>query len=466
MRSVGAGVIAFAYFVLLAFVPLCCLLFRRVDAATAIVTTTIGGFLFLPVMQIGLPGLPDLTKTSAISLALLLGTSFFTRSPPPPWRHSVLDLFMVGHVLALPLAYLANDFPPYSAMSAVVDNALVWGVPYYVGRRYLSDPRGISIMVRGCFVGALIYVPLCLWEVRMSPQLHLKLYGWFQHDFGQMMRSGGFRPIVFTRHGLEVALWLATGFVAGLGLWKRGGLRQLFGVPLPWLLGALAAALLLCKSLGSLLIAVAMVPVVWFRRGPVLIAVYLAIASTYILARVFLGPEIYGAIAEMARWVPPDRAASFMFRVDMEEVMMRQAWVQPWFGWTMELAGIQLDPWADQESRVVVVTDSLWILSFLQSGLLGLFSIYGLLCAACLRHLPTMRWGGRFGDHLLLAAFVGMQVLDSVPNAMIAPTNILAAGALVAGLRFPAASTLAAVTAAPSRLLRPRRRAVTCETGD
>ena len=411
----------------------------------------------------GLPGLPDLTKTSAISLALLLGTTFFTRSPTPAWRHSVLDLFMVGHVLALPLAYLANDFPPYSAMSAVVDNALVWGVPYYVGRRYLTDAHGIATLVRGCFLGALIYVPLCLWEVRMSPQLHLKLYGWFQHDFGQMMRSGGFRPIVFTRHGLEVALWLATGFVAGLGLWRRGGLRLLHGVPMPWFLAALAVTLLLCKSLGSILLAVAMVPVVVFRRGPLLIVVYMALAMAYLAARVFLGPEVYGTIVDIARWAPPERAASFMFRVDMEEVMIQQAWVRPWFGWTMELAGIQLDPWADQEVRQAIVTDSLWILTFLQSGLVGLFSIYGLFSAACLRSLASLPWRTDSGEQRLLVAFVAMQALDSLPNAMISPANILAAGALIGAARAPvfaaaSAGEPASAPAAGARLLRPRHR--------
>ena len=44
-------------------------------------------------------------------------------------------------------------------------------------------------------------------EVRLSPQINTWIYGFFQHDFIQMMRYGGFRPIVFLPHGLWVAFF-------------------------------------------------------------------------------------------------------------------------------------------------------------------------------------------------------------------------------------------------------------------
>ena len=58
-------------------------------------------------------------------------------------------------------------------------------------------------------LGGLIYVPLCLFEVRMSPQLHNMVYGFAQHSFGQTVRGGGWRPMVFMQHGLAVGLFMS-----------------------------------------------------------------------------------------------------------------------------------------------------------------------------------------------------------------------------------------------------------------
>ena len=56
----------------------------------------------------------------------------------------------------------------------------------------------------------LVYSLPMLFEIRISPQLHRWVYGYFPNDaFVQQMRGGGFRPVVFFPHGLALALFTA-----------------------------------------------------------------------------------------------------------------------------------------------------------------------------------------------------------------------------------------------------------------
>ena len=74
---------------------------------------------------------------------------------------------------------------------------------------------------------ALIYAPLCLLELRLSPQLHRWVYGYHQHDFVQTMRDGGYRPMVFMEHGLMVSFWMAAAALTAFWLWHERTFRVL-----------------------------------------------------------------------------------------------------------------------------------------------------------------------------------------------------------------------------------------------
>ena len=53
-----------------------------------------------------------------------------------------------------------------------------------------------------------------LFEIRMSPQLHRWLYGYYPFGFITQMRYGGFRPSVFMENGLVCAFFAMTAMVA------------------------------------------------------------------------------------------------------------------------------------------------------------------------------------------------------------------------------------------------------------
>ncbi len=97
---------------------------------------------------------------------------------------------------------------------------------------FLSDLTGLRTIALGVFLGGLSYVPLCLYEIRMSPQLHRILYGFHQHEFVQTLRWGGFRPMVFMNHGLALGLWMTLACLSGYWLWRTGTKKRLWGVPM------------------------------------------------------------------------------------------------------------------------------------------------------------------------------------------------------------------------------------------
>ena len=54
---------------------------------------------------------------------------------------------------------------------------MIWGVPYLIGRFYFNDAAGTRDLALGLLLGGILYLPFCLFEIRMSPVLHTTLYG-------------------------------------------------------------------------------------------------------------------------------------------------------------------------------------------------------------------------------------------------------------------------------------------------
>ena len=104
-----------------------------------------------------------------------------------------------------------------------------------------------------------------LFEIRMSPQLHFWIYGYYPTDFIQEMRDGGFRPMVFLGHGLAVAFFTMTATVASAALW-RSRTRLIGSVPPIGIFAYLSFVLLLCKTAGALIYAALLVPLVRWAR--------------------------------------------------------------------------------------------------------------------------------------------------------------------------------------------------------
>lgn len=259
------------YIVMFGWIPFVLYLFRWLPARWAIVISFIVAWLFLPLAEFPLPGLPDYTKMSAACYGVLLATIVFDVQRFSSFRFGWLDLPMLVWCLCPLASSLANDLGWYDGVSAAIAQTTSWGLPYYLGRLYLNNLDGLRKLAIAIFVGGLIYIPLCLIEVRMSPQLHRIFYGYHAHDFSQTVRYGGFRPTVFMEHGLMVGAWMMAAALIGVWLWRAGVIGQLWGIPIAQLVAALLVTNVLVKSTGALiLLAIGLVILFvakWFRTS-------------------------------------------------------------------------------------------------------------------------------------------------------------------------------------------------------
>ena len=420
---------SFAYIVLIAFAPMASLLFVYCSVQHAVLASVVGGFLFLPILEIPLPGLPDYSKFTAISLALILGPLVSGRRLPRIQQIRWWDIAYCLWLIAMPVSYLANGYPLYNALSAIFKTVIFWGVPYWAGRCCFQSPASVRLLLQAIVIGGLINVPLALWEIRMSPQLHTTLYGAFQHSFGQMMRNGGFRPIVFTDHALVLALWFGVTLTAAIALRQAKKLAPEWIQRAWWLLPCFIIMVPLCKSLGAICLSFAAAMTMAFRPFRLATTALLIAAFTYVGARILFDGLTYQVVQQVLEYLPPDRAHSFTFRMDNESLLLAHAWNQPFLGWVNEgFRGVLENGTLVSDDSRKIVSDSLWIIAFGTSGLLGLVSLYSVLFASATRFLwdASVR---NLAESKVLGTIVAILLLDTVANGWFGPVATLCTGA-------------------------------------
>jgi hypothetical protein len=427
--------------VMFGWIPIVLYLFSRLPARQAVVVSFLTAWLFLPQAAIKFAlGIPEYNKVSATCYGILLATFIFDVGRFRTFKFGWLDLPMLIWCLCPFASSLANGLGPYDGLSATVQQTMTWGVPYFLGRIYLNTLQGLRQLAVGIFVGGLIYVPLCLLEARLSPQLHRIVYGGFPFaDFGQAIRLGGYRPTVFMQHGLAVGAFMMAATLIGLWLWQNNTIKHLWNIPTAWLMISLLMTLVLTRSTGALTIFLIGVVILsvgkQFRTALPLFLLILGIAIYLYLniaTTVYFGDQL---VTYLGKVFPPDRIQSLQFRFDNEELLVRHARDQMMFGWGGWNRSRVLLPGT---SASYAIQDSLWVLSFGQNGAVGLASLF----SAMLLPVVALFWNkypARLWTHpqvapaAALCVMIVLYMLDCVMNAMINPIYVLAVGG-VSGL--------------------------------
>lgn len=424
------------YLVMLVWIPLVLYLFNQLPVQRALVLSFIGAWLFLPQASFPLVGLPDLTKMSATCYGILLATVIFDAKRFQLFQWSWIDLPIVIWCLCPIASSLTNGLGIYDGFSQALNQTVTWGFPYFLGRLYLGNLNGLKQLAIGIIIGGILYVPLCLLETRLSPQLHRWIYGYHAHSFEQTMRLGGFRPTVFMEHGLMVGVWMMTATLMAIWLWRAGTLTQLWNIPMVWLVLALGVTFILLKSTGAyallLISLILLFAVSWLRSSlaiwlvAMLMVAYLTVSSTGLLTPTYTRQ----LIATTSQVTGAERAASLGFRLQNEQLLTAKARLKPIFGW----GGWGRARVYNEQGRDISVTDSLWIIAFGNHGLVGLVSLMMTLTLPILvlgRRIPAANWA-----HPAAAPVAALSValiiygLDCLVNAMVNPVFALAAGGL------------------------------------
>jgi hypothetical protein len=433
--------------VMIAFIPAALVLFMIMPARRAVLATLLVGTLLLPMATYSIQGVPSYSKFSATSLALLLGVFIFDSGRVAGFRPHILDLPMLVWCVSPFGSSLTNDLGVYDGISAAAEQVLIWGAPYFIARLYFGDREGLRELALAIVVGGLIYMPLCLYEIRMSPQLHATLYGFHQHDFSQTYRLGGWRPTVFMQHGLAVGMFMTIASLLAVWLWQTGSVRRLMGVPMVFIVAPLLVTTLLCKSTGAMVLLVAGLGALYaataFRSRLILVLLVLP-PMLYMTAR---GPLGWSGqeLVETAGLLGEARAQSLETRVFHETLLIEKAMHRPALGWGR---------WGrnrvtDEHGRNQSITDGLWIITLGTMGVVGLAAMMGWLLAPALGvflRIPAVGSAATAAP-LALAVALSLYASDAILNAMLNQFWMVIPGALVTALALSARARRSAARA-------------------
>jgi len=421
-------------------IPAVLLLFAVFPPRRAVIITIIVGWLFLPFDTYKIPLLPDYTKMSGISFGLLLAIVLFDFQRLVRFRFSWIDVPVALFCISPLPSSVANGLGVYNGVSGVIDYAVAWGLPYFIGRMYFWDAKGIRELAIAIFIGGLIYIPFCLFEVRMSPQLAAIVYGQ-QGAWNSVYRFGGYRPIVFMYDGLLTGLWMAVCALVGYWLLRTRALTKLHGISLTLLAPVLLVTAVLCRSTGAivlLFVGIAVLEFSRFAKTRVAFWCLLLVAPLYLVTRI-TGMWSGGEITELAAKVDAARAHSFQFRIKNEDMLVAKALQRPAFGWGGYGRGEVHNRYGD----IVSVPDGLWVQTISKNGLVGLVSLYAMLLTPVFRCIYSYPRADNFAESVVasLAVATTLFAIDCLPNAMENPIYPLVLGGL-GGLVFVPANKL------------------------
>jgi hypothetical protein len=429
-------------------------LFRRLPFERALIWTLLGGYLVLPpIAEFNLPLVPDMDKVSIPSISALVICVYLLGKHISFWPRSWIARGLVmGYVFGAIPTVLTNSDPIIFEVLANTDpiefttgwlpglslrdlfsvliNQIIILLPFFLARQFLASETGMRELMLALLVGGVAYTIPALIEIRLSPQINVWIYGFFQHSFEQMMRDGGFRPIIFLQHALWVAFFFMTAVMAAAALARTSKLEDRTRYLLMMIY--LAGVLFLCKSLASLAYCIALTPLVLFASPRMQIRIAIVFASIAIIYPVLRNAGVIplDAILQQAGQVSADRAQSLGFRFENEEQLLDRAqerWLFGWGGWGRNLIHHM------ETGQILSIPDGRWIIVFGTFGWVGYVSEMGLLA------LPLILLGRearRLSKSELapyvapMALMLAITMIDMLLNAILTPFTWLLAGSI------------------------------------
>lgn len=436
--------------------PLACLfILRRMPLERGLIWCILGGYLLLPQSaEFDLPLVPEMDKVSIPNISAFFICVFVLGKKISFWPKSkaagiLAVIFVFGSVPTVltnsdpiifgaiqhsaPIEFATGRIPGLGLrdLFSVFINQLILLLPFFIARQYLGSETGLRELLLAIFIGAMIYSVPALIEIRISPQINIWVYGFFQHSFSQMMRDGGFRPIVFLPHALWLAFLVMSAILSALALSRTvGPIHRTRYLAAAFYLFVL---LVLCKSLASLLYGMALVPVVLLASAKMQIRLAILCATVAVIYPMLRNAGLIpiDAILAQAEAFSSARGQSLGYRFNNEELLLARADEKPWFGW----GGWGRNLLRNVETGLIeTIPDGRWIIVFGSFGWVGYISEMGLLAT------PLILLGLRM--HRLkstdlspfvapIAIILAVTMIDMLLNAILIPLTWLCAGAIL-----------------------------------
>ncbi|ABD57173.1 O-antigen ligase family protein [Jannaschia sp. CCS1] len=447
-------------FVLLSWPAIILVLINQMTWPRAVAVSIVAAYLILPTqIEFDFPLLPSLNKHTIPVIALMLlalvmrpdksrGILPAKQDPEtvrPGWipRSPLILLCFFLMVSGNAMTALTNGdrqtfgptslpgLRPFDAFAMTL-TALTLLLPFFLGRKFFGHPDTHKTLLKVLVVAGLVYTLPALFEIRMSPQLNVKIYGFFPHNWQQHIRAGGFRPIVFLEHGLLLALFFSLSVLSAFGLSRVEDKkhRSLYLMMGAWILLTLA----LSNSFGGLVTALLFMPIVLIlhvRGQMIFVAVIAVITLTYpVLRSADIVPT--ERLVQWAEVISDDRARSLNFRFENEDRLLTRAQERPFFGW----GGFGRHNVFDERGRDITVAEGAWIIAISGGGWFQYIADFGVLTIPML----LLAWRRRSYNVTLvtsiLCVVLAANLMDLLPNAGRTPITMLIAGAIAGRLEF------------------------------
>lgn len=442
----------FALLALIAWPLIGVLIFRTFkDREQAIIASLVWSYLFLPSgVGFDLPAVPPLDKESIPAVFLLLIIILSKKTlKNPVFKGKIIWMLLVLLVLGQFFTVL-NNTDPISTLNYVIPGArlrdaissvsrsVILLIPFLIGFIFLFNKDSHFKLIYTILLTCIFYSVIFLIEIRISPQFHSWVYGFFPHSFAQQFRSGGFRPVGFFGHGLAAAFFVMQCFAIACILLKE----KRFSKRLPEVakirihLGLVAlylfVVLILCKSLGSLILGIFLGFCILLLRPKSQVRIAAVLVSVAILFPMLRSNDLVptSAILSFAGSISEERAESLLVRFTNENDLLARARERPvfgWGGWGRNLI------YSEETGRNISIVDGYWIGLIGTVGWVGFLAVFGLLAIPVFMILRKYRGDGdtnlspiTSGICLLLA----VNMIELLPNATLFPWTWLFAGAL------------------------------------
>lgn len=417
-------------------IPIVMMLFKKLEARVAVAAAFVGGWMFLPIASYHISGIPSYSKITATCVAILAGAYVYDKERFSEFHFSAADLPMLLWCSAPFFSSIVNNLGIHDGLSQSMYQSITWGIPYYIARIYFTNEDSIKILALSIFIGSIVYMPFCWFEMIMSPQLHRLTYGYHQSDFMQTLRDGGgFRPMVYMDHGLMTSMWMALGVFLGTWLLYTGELPEnIISLPSRYLFILLVITTIMMKSFGTIVLLLIGLMALYLStriKSAILIMIMLLVPHLYMFTRttgIWDGKNLTGFIANK---FSATRSQSLQFRFDNEKILIEKALQGSLFGW----GGYGRSRVYDEKGEDISITDGLWIITFGQNGIYGLtmmvIAIQWPIFLFIILVKPDLWKTKTWGASAVMALFLSIFMIDNLLNAMINPIYMLFSGSLI-----------------------------------
>ena len=417
----------FAYLALLVWPIVSIVLYKKCPVINATFWTIVGGYLLLPVgVEFDFPLIPALDKKTIPAVMAFIGCKYIAEQkirllPPPSIERKLIIIFFLGSVVTVltngeavvePNRYISG-LTFYDTLSTVISQWLLL-IPFILGVQIIKTHEDQVQVIRLLVVAGLWYSLLIIFEIRMSPQLHTWIYGFFPHTWMQQLRYGGFRPVVFLGHGLWVSIFIfmILGSIVSIAKLKISSFR----FPDAIIILYFSVLLILAKGAGSMLLGLMLMTGMMFFKYDLVLKISILLATTAILYPLLCIGDFFPHqyLLDSIAAIDASRADSLKYRFDQEAALLDRASQKLLFGW---------GGWG-RSLLENSVTDGYWVILVGKYGLVGFAAIFGLFVTSIYRAKETIQIGRNKAENEYIAGIAftaALLIIDQIPNASINP---------------------------------------------